>query len=123
MKLGAHLRKLREQLRTSREAAASRIRCSTEHLRRIEADSSRPSPAVLQGLLDLYEASEKDVQAAWLTLARSYIPEELHTRVAIHHPDHVNRIVEATMEWAELYYELEGDDLKYLKTHIESKLE
>jgi hypothetical protein len=108
-----------------RREVGSNIRLSTEHLRRIEADSSRPSPGVLQSLIDLYDIEDPD--RFWLLLARSHIPQEVLTHVTVAPRGLVSTItetvIEATLDWSELYFELEPDDQKYLRRHIQSKLE
>lgn len=127
MNLGRKLRKLREELGLARHKAASEVGISTEHLRRIEADSSRPSPEVLENILQLYEVEGPDAERVWLNMARSYIPEPVRRRVVVSSGSMVSElretIVDAAVEWLELYYEAEDNDLKYLRAHIQSKLE
>lgn len=123
MSLGRYLRKQRDGARRPRQAVAHHVGISTEHLRRIEADNSRPSPGVLRDLLSLYDTGDKARQQAWLLLARSHLPEEVRKHVSVHPVELVESIIAAAMEWAELYYETDKDDQKYLQTHIKSKLE
>lgn len=108
-----------------RREVCSNIRLSTEQLRRIEADSSRPSPEVLQKLIDLYDIEEPD--RFWMLLARLHVPVEVLSHVTVAPRGLVSTItetvVEAAMDWSELYLELEPDDRKYLLRHIQSKLE
>lgn len=127
MTLGHLLRQMRESRGLSRLRAASESGMSSEHLRRLEVDSSRPSPEALSRLLRLYDLGRAQEDLAWTALAVSHIPEEVQEKVRVlpRSSSHASEadVIAAAMEWVELYYEPDGDDLKYLSAHIRAKLE
>lgn len=122
MTFGSYLKERRTFSSMRREDLARAVRCSVEHVRRIELGDSRPSPDLLEKMLAALDLTPKEETRLWLLLAESHLPDKIRQVVEVHPSGVAARAAEAAVEWVEMNLELPEGEEPFFRAHVEQRM-